>query len=65
MVLWGRLPMVPRKVVYSKKSAHRTVNTEASGVNTAHSQDLGRKTGRDITLNDLETKGHTLVNTFY
>ena len=65
VVLWGRLPMVPTKVVYSKKSAHRTVNMEARGVNTAHSQDLARKTGRDITLNDPETKGHPLVNTFY
>ena len=52
-------------VVYLKFCGVDGVNTSTRGVNTDQSQDPARKTGRDITLNNPETKGTPLVKTFY
>ena len=52
-------------VVYLKLCGVDGVNTSTRGVKTDQIPDPARKTGRDITLNDPETKGGPMVKTFY
>ena len=65
VVLWGRLTMVRKKVVYPKESPESCVNCALHSTTKTQNRDLRRKPGEHMTLNNPQNEGDPLVKTFY